>query len=172
MKTSHSSFTKVKISLICLSFFSAIITYSQEKNDDELFNSYQSYIQLPRETCYAHLNKSTLVSGESLGFTVYLFDKYTKRSSVVTRNVYCTLETRSGKVLKKQMILANDGVASGLGGRKRTTSIRRASKLAVAAAHSSFVMRSPSRSCARDRGFRRGRVSNPNKAKAGLQRSS
>ena len=114
MKTSHSSFTKVKISLICLSFFSAIITYSQEKNDDELFNSYQSYIQLPRETCYAHLNKSTLVSGESLGFTVYLFDKYTKRSSVVTRNVYCTLETRSGKVLKKQMILANDGVASGL----------------------------------------------------------
>lgn len=92
----------------------AIFSYSQEKNDDVLFENYQSYIQLPRETCYAHLNKSTLVSGESLGFTVYLFDKYTKRSSVVTRNVYCTLETRSGKVLKKQMILANDGVASGL----------------------------------------------------------
>lgn len=92
----------------------ALFTYSQEKSEDALFDNYQNYIQLPRETCYAHLNKSTLVSGESLGFTVYLFDKYTKRSSVVTRNVYCTIETRSGKVLKKQMILANDGVASGL----------------------------------------------------------
>lgn len=92
----------------------AFLVNAQEKNEDILFENYQSYIQLPRETCYAHLNKSTFVSGESLGFTVYLFDKFTKRASVVTRNVYCTLETRSGKVLKKQLVLANDGIASGL----------------------------------------------------------
>lgn len=114
MKISHVSISKVKISILFLSFFITFSVKSQENDDDDvLFESYQNYTQLPRETSYAHLNKSTLVSGESLGFTVYLFDKYTKRSSVVTRNVYCTLETRSGKILKQQLILANNGVATG-----------------------------------------------------------
>ncbi|SDR78998.1 hypothetical protein SAMN04515667_0672 [Formosa sp. Hel1_31_208] len=87
---------------------------SAQINDDAyLFNTYQDYGKLPRETAYGHLNKSTLINGESLGFTVYLFDKYTKRSSIVTRNVYCTIENSAGKILKKKLILATNGVASG-----------------------------------------------------------
>ena len=87
---------------------------SQAPNDDYLFETYKDYSKLPRETAYGHLNKSTLIKGESIGFSIYLFDKYTKKSSILTKNVYCTIQNRSGKVLKEKMILAKNGVASGI----------------------------------------------------------
>ncbi|MEM5563536.1 hypothetical protein WNY78_00400 [Psychroserpens sp. AS72] len=101
---------------VLLVFFSLVFLFgnSQTPNEDVLFEAYKNYSKLPRETAYGHLNKSTLIKGESLGFSIYLFDKYTKKSSIQTKNVYCTIQNRSGKVLKKQMILAENGVASGI----------------------------------------------------------
>jgi hypothetical protein len=87
---------------------------AQTPNEDKLFESYKNYSKLPRETAYGHLNKSTLIKGESLGFSVYLLDKHTKKSSVLTKNVYCTLQNKSGKIVKNKMILAEKGVASGI----------------------------------------------------------
>ncbi|MFD2916810.1 hypothetical protein [Psychroserpens luteus] len=101
---------------LIFSLFSFIFFFgnSQNSNDTLLFEAYKNYSKLPRETTYGHLNKSTLIKGESLGFSIYLFDKYTKKSSTQTKNVYITIQNRSGKVLKKQMILAENGVASGI----------------------------------------------------------
>nr|WP_321227460.1 hypothetical protein [uncultured Psychroserpens sp.] len=106
-----SSFKNLILVLFSFTFF---FGNSQNSNDDLLFNAYKNYSKLPRETAYGHLNKSTLIKGESLGFSIYLFDKYTKKSSTQTKNVYCTIQNRSGKILKKQMLLAENGVASGI----------------------------------------------------------
>nr|WP_321227462.1 hypothetical protein [uncultured Psychroserpens sp.] len=105
-----------KFNYLLLTLFSFTFFYgnSQTPKEDVLFEAYKNYSKLPRETAYGHLNKSTLIKGESLGFSIYLFDKYTKKSSSQTKNVYCTIQNRSGKVLKKQMLLAENGVASGI----------------------------------------------------------
>ncbi|MEM5563534.1 hypothetical protein WNY78_00390 [Psychroserpens sp. AS72] len=110
----NSTFQKFNCVLLIL--FSLVYFYgnSQNSNEDVLFEAYKNYSKLPRETAYGHLNKSTLIKGESLGFSIYLFDKYTKKSSTHTKNVYCTIQNRSGKILKKKMILAENGVASGI----------------------------------------------------------
>jgi len=107
--------------LICKKFYFLLILSglfffgnSQTNNDSKLFEAYKNYTKLPREIAFAHVNKSTLIVGESLGFSVYVFDKYTKKSSAVTTNVYCSIEDRTGKTLKSKMILARDGVASGI----------------------------------------------------------
>lgn len=110
----NSTFQKCNCVLLVL--FSLVFFFgnSQNPNDDLLFEAYKNYSKLPREIAYGHLNKSTLIKGESLGFSIYLFDKHTKKSSTQTKNVYCTIQNRSGKVLKEQMILAKNGVASGI----------------------------------------------------------
>lgn len=102
--------------LFFLSLASLFIFTSEAQNseDTKLFNAYKTYTKLPREVAYGHLNKTTLIQGESLGFTIYVLDKATKKPSEVTTNVYCTIENIGGKVLKKDLFLASEGVASGL----------------------------------------------------------
>lgn len=107
----YSKSSYVLLLVFMLSFFSG---NSQTTNDKKLFEAYKNYSKLPRETAYGHLNKSTLIKGESLGFSIYLLDKYTKKPSNLSKNVYCTIQNRSGKVLKKTMILAENAVASGI----------------------------------------------------------
>ncbi|WP_040280603.1 carboxypeptidase regulatory-like domain-containing protein [Psychroserpens damuponensis] len=105
-----------KFKYVVLAFFSLCFLFgnSQSSPEDILFEAYKNYTKLPRETAYGHLNKSTLIKGETLGFSIYLFDKNTKKSSIQTKNVYCTIQNRSGKILKKKMLLAKNGVASGV----------------------------------------------------------
>lgn len=93
--------------------FGALLN-AQNESDAKLFNAYKSYTKLPREVAYGHLNKTTLIQGESLGFAVYVLDKSSKKPSEITTNVYCTLENTSGKIIKKKLVLASEGVASGL----------------------------------------------------------
>jgi hypothetical protein len=79
-----------------------------------LFDAYKNYSKLPRETAYGHLNKSTLIIGESLGFSVYLLDKNTKKPSLRAKNVFCTIQNSTGTIIKKKMILSEEGVSSGI----------------------------------------------------------
>nr|WP_321221153.1 hypothetical protein [uncultured Psychroserpens sp.] len=108
----NSKFHKYNYVFLLVFSLSFFFGNSQTSNDDNLFEAYKNYTKLPRETAYGHLNKSTLIKGESLGFSIYLFDKSTKKSSTLTKNVYCTIQNRSGKILKEKMVLANNGVAS------------------------------------------------------------
>ena len=110
----NSIFTSLNCVLLVIFSFTFLFGNAQQPNDDYLFEAYKSYSKLPREIAYGHLNKSTLITGESLGFTIYLLDKYTKETSLLTKNVYCTIQNRSGKIVKKKMILAENGVASGI----------------------------------------------------------
>src|SRR5690606_29465050 len=82
--------------------FSCFFGYSQTnvQTDNSIFEAFKSYSKLPREICFTHLNKTTLFHGEDLGFTAYLFDKYTKKLSSTSTNVYCTLQDEKGNVVK------------------------------------------------------------------------
>ena len=110
----NSIFTSLNCVLLVIFSFTFLFGNAQQPNDDYLFEAYKNYSKLPREIAYGHLNKSTLITGESLGFTIYLLDKYTKETSLLTKNVYCTIQNRSGQIVKKKMILAENGVASGI----------------------------------------------------------
>ncbi|MBJ6368925.1 hypothetical protein [Snuella sedimenti] len=76
-------------------------------------NSYQTYAQLPREIAYLHLNKTTLIKGEDLGFTAYISDKASKRLSHATRNLYCLITDKNDSVIKQQLLKVDNGIASG-----------------------------------------------------------
>jgi len=103
-----------KYFVLVLLSFTFFFGNAQQSNEDNLFEAYKNYSKLPREIAYGHLNKSTLIKGESLGFSIYLLDKSTKKQSILTKNVYCTIQNRSGKVIKQKMVLAKNGVASNI----------------------------------------------------------
>jgi len=99
--------------LLFLSFWT-VLSFSQNENGaDTIVNAFQEFAKLPRETVYAHLNKTTYIKGETLGFNAYVFDKGTKRLSNLTTNLYCTISDENGKTLKGGMFLVNEGVVHG-----------------------------------------------------------
>jgi hypothetical protein len=100
--------------LLVIFSFTFFFGNSQKSNEDDLFDAYKNYSKLPREIAYGHLNKSTLIKGESLGFSIYLLDKYTKKPSLRAKNVYCTIQNSTGTIVKKKLILAENGVVSGI----------------------------------------------------------
>lgn len=87
--------------------------FAQNKNEkSELVSSYKEYTELPREISYAHLNKTTYLKGEIMGFSVYVLDKLSKKPSTAT-NIYCTISDEKNRVIKSEMILAANGIANG-----------------------------------------------------------
>jgi len=106
-----------KIVRSCVLFFLSIwtvLSFSQNENGAEtIVNAFQEFAKLPRETVYAHLNKTTYIKGETLGFSAYVFNKATKRLSKLTTNLYCTISDENEKTIKGGMFLVNGGVVHG-----------------------------------------------------------
>jgi len=99
-----------KTLFVCLIF----TAFSFGQSAEDITDSYSDYTQFPREIAYAHLNKSTYVEGEMLGFTAYLFDKYAKEPSQLTKNLYCTISDENGNVIKKKLLKVEDAIASNI----------------------------------------------------------
>lgn len=96
-------------SVLCLFFFN--ISIGQNKTDIE--SSFYDYANLPREIAFAHLNKSLYLKGETIGFSVYIIDKNTKKPSHKTTNVYVILTDDHNNTVKEQLIWAKEGKAYG-----------------------------------------------------------
>ncbi|WP_411766004.1 hypothetical protein [Winogradskyella sp. A3E31] len=81
--------------------------------EESLFplDKFKAYTELPRENIFVHLNKSTLLKGEMLGFSVYTFNKNSKTPSLQTTTIYCTIIDDNGKLVKKKMLKAEKGIA-------------------------------------------------------------
>jgi hypothetical protein len=88
------------------------LTYLSAQTTDDILEAYENYTEAPRELAYVHLNKSTYIEGEIMGFTAYLFDKFTKEPSKTTTNLYCTISDKEGKVLRKKLVRVENGIAS------------------------------------------------------------
>ncbi len=73
----------------------------------------ESYYELPRETIYLHLNKSTYVKGENLWFKGYVYNLKENTPFKETTNVYVGLYDKEGKQIDKRLFLAKDGYVQG-----------------------------------------------------------
>ncbi|MCB0400162.1 MAG: hypothetical protein KDD26_11190 [Winogradskyella sp.] len=98
--------------LFILLFFSFNSIRAQELS--EILDYYSNYTEAPRELVYAHLNKSTYIEGEMLGFTAYVFDKSDKKLSMMTKNLYCTISDENGTIIKQKLLRVENGVASNI----------------------------------------------------------
>ncbi len=104
----------MKFSFTLLSLFIIFTTYSQDNfADRDLLNAYQEYTELPRETAFVHLNKSTYIKGENMGFNAYILDKENKKYSTETTNLYCVISDQNNKVIKQKLVMINQGVGRG-----------------------------------------------------------
>lgn len=87
-------------------------TSIRAQEDSEIIDAYEDFTEAAREVVYLHLNKSTYIKGETLGFTAYVMDKKDKKPSLLTTNLYVSIEDKNQKVLKQKLVRVFDGVAS------------------------------------------------------------
>ena len=100
------SFYLYLVFLICFRFLGA-----QEQSKD-IIDKYEDYTSTIRETVYLHLNKSTYVKGESIGFTAYVLDKTDKKLSLLTTNLYVSIEDENNNIIKNKLIRIDNGIGS------------------------------------------------------------
>ena len=110
MKKSYTLNSAVLVYSLTLFSFLSI----NAQNNSEIIDAYEDYTEAPREISYVHLNKSTYIEGEMMGFTAYVFDKFTKSLSKTTVNLYCTISDSTNKVIKKKLIKVNNGTSSNI----------------------------------------------------------
>ncbi len=107
--TSKITASKLFILLFCLFNFN-VMTGQNKTNMQSAFNN---YVNLPREVAFSHLNKSLYLKGETIGFSVYILDKNTKKPSAKTTNVYTVIKDEKNNTIKEQLIWAKQGKAYG-----------------------------------------------------------
>lgn len=79
--------------------------------DKNIDSSFTNYTKNPREIAYSHLNKSTYIVGEDIGFTTYIINNTTNSFSDFATNLYCVVKNKEDKIIKKQLIRVKNGVA-------------------------------------------------------------
>lgn len=107
MKNFYSTFKNL---VVLLALFCCCYTSAQ--NASEISNTYKNYTKAAREIVYLHLNKSTYIKGEDIGFTAYVLDKKTRKPSLITTNLYVSIEDKERNILKQKLIRVKEGVAS------------------------------------------------------------
>ncbi len=103
-----------KIILVIALSFHAFLLGQGNPHFSEISDRFETYSELPREVVYVHLNKSTYIKGEQLGFKAYVFDKDQRLPSLETNNLYCVVVSDAGEMISKQLIRIDQGVGSGL----------------------------------------------------------
>jgi hypothetical protein len=109
MKPYYSAFSLYLGIILSLCFS---VLNSQE--DIDIIEAYEDYTNAPREVVYLHLNKSTYIKGESIGFTAYVLDKKDKKPALLTTNLYVSIEDENKTIIKNKLIRVDNGVASNL----------------------------------------------------------
>lgn len=97
--------------LLLVVFIGLPITAVAQAND-QILESFDDYATTAREVIYLHLNKSTFIKGEAIGFTAYVLDKKNKRPSLLTSNLYVSIENSNQTPIVQQLIKVENGVAS------------------------------------------------------------
>jgi hypothetical protein len=80
-----------------------------EQSHKNSLNKYDNYFDMPRESLYLHLNKSSYLRGEHLWFQGYAYDRRNQKLSQEVRNVELRVYDEKGKMLEKQLLLAQEG---------------------------------------------------------------
>ncbi|TXG37056.1 TonB-dependent receptor [Seonamhaeicola maritimus] len=101
--------------IIIFYFLSSVVQLNAQKKElQSIIESYDSYTTPYREIAYCHLNKSTYLQGEPIGFKAYVLDKGLKIPSSLTKNLYCIILDSLDRVVKKKLIKIDNGVANNI----------------------------------------------------------
>lgn len=86
---------------------------NQIKSSEDLENTYLDYFSLNRENIHLQLNKTTLVEGENLWFSAYVFDPRIRKPNLETTNLHVNLYNADGRLLEAKTIYIQDGKGRG-----------------------------------------------------------
>jgi hypothetical protein len=89
-----------------------LMSIAQEGSSREIMEAFKEYGATYREQAYVHLNKSTYLKGEMIGFSSYVLDKELKIPSARTTNLYCVITNDDNEVVKSKMIKMSKGFAN------------------------------------------------------------
>ncbi|QNM84966.1 hypothetical protein H9W90_12300 [Polaribacter pectinis] len=103
---------KVKIISLIILLFQLSLTSQELFKDKSIDSSFFLYTNKYQEVVYSHLNKSTYIKGESIGFTSYIINKKTKKPSKISTNLYCTVTDADNKIIKRQLIKVENGFSN------------------------------------------------------------
>ncbi|WP_394749784.1 hypothetical protein [Spongiimicrobium salis] len=84
-----------------------------EAQRSDYFEDFKTYFELPRESVYLHLNKSTYVLGEDMWFKGYVYNRQKEQPFKQTSNVYIGIYDSLGKPLQKKLFRAREGFVQG-----------------------------------------------------------
>lgn len=106
----------MRYTLLSLAFVFFTITSSSQNisKSPKIEKSFTSYATLAREIAYVHLNKSTYIKGEMLGFNAYVLDKATKCPSLKTKNLYCVITDSLNTIVKQKMLFVEGGTSNNI----------------------------------------------------------
>ena len=85
-----------------------ILSFSLQVKSQELGTVYSKYFELPRESIFLHLNKTTYITGEDIYFKAYVYNRQTGKPFSETTNLIVGIyDSLGNQVIKKQFISAN-----------------------------------------------------------------
>jgi hypothetical protein len=98
-----------------LLIISLLLTFTNVKSQDNtaIEAKYASYFDLPRESVFLHLNKSTFIKGESIWYKGYIYNRKDSVPFKETTNLYVGLYDAEGNQLQKSIVRAQNGYAIG-----------------------------------------------------------
>ncbi|WP_394749783.1 hypothetical protein [Spongiimicrobium salis] len=87
--------------------------WTMEAQESDYFEDFKTYFELPRESVYLHLNKSTYVLGEDMWFKGYVYNRQKEQPFKQTSNVYIGIYDSLGRPLQKKLFRAREGFVQG-----------------------------------------------------------
>lgn len=101
-----------KIILVFYLYFLVSPINGQELfKDKNIDSSFLNYTKKSKEIAYSHLNKSTYIVGEEIGFTSYIINNRTNSFFELSKNLYCVIKDKDGKTIKEQLVKVRNGIA-------------------------------------------------------------
>ncbi|WP_431137351.1 hypothetical protein [Psychroserpens mesophilus] len=98
----------------CIYLFLTCVTFSLYSQEEKsIQKAYLNYFELPRETLYTHLNKTTFIVGEEVWFKTYVHERHSNLPSKATTNINVGIYDDHGNLIENKLWLANNGGANG-----------------------------------------------------------
>lgn len=92
---------------------SCFLSFGQKSPKEKILAAVSNYYNLDRESIYAHFDKTTFFTNESIWFKGYVFNKKNNTPFFETTNVYAVLYDDDGHALNEQMLFSYNGTFSG-----------------------------------------------------------
>ncbi|GGI56445.1 hypothetical protein [Winogradskyella haliclonae] len=89
-----------------------LVSVNLNAQSKDIIGAFENYTKAPRELAYIHLNKSTYIKGEMIGFAAYILDKTNKTPSTNTTNLYVTILNNKDSIIKKKLLRVNNGFSN------------------------------------------------------------